>query len=299
MLTGMPGALTVAIWGVGLIGGSLGLGWRAATATGDLLGQAAWPDGVGTLRILGVDRADVLSRAVARGAIDAGVSPEEAIAQAQVHVLAAPVGAILDLAEQIGPRLPPGTVVTDVGSTKVEITARWEARLAPRAAFVGGHPLFGREVSGIEAADPALAQGARWFLTPGARATESALALVEGLVRLLGARPIRTTPAEHDAAMAVISHLPQAVASALAASLAGDSALGWAGRGFRDATRLAASPAEIWLDIFRTNRRPLLAALDSFRERLDHLRRAIQEGDEAAIAGLFAQAQEAVRRAGN
>ncbi|HLO01965.1 MAG TPA: prephenate dehydrogenase/arogenate dehydrogenase family protein, partial [Symbiobacteriaceae bacterium] len=167
------GGLTVAIWGVGLIGGSLGLGWRAASAGAGRSGVAGTETaGTGVssagpaaprLRILGVDEPAVLDRALARGAIDAPASPAEAIRTAQLHVLAAPVGVILSLADEIGARLPPGAVVTDVGSTKAEIVARWNERLAPGAAFVGGHPLFGREVSGIDAADPGLVRGAYWF----------------------------------------------------------------------------------------------------------------------------------------
>lgn len=283
--------LTVAIWGVGLIGGSLGMGWRAASAEVEATESGSLP----RLRILGVDRDAVLDRALARGAIDAPATPDQAIAEAQLHVLAAPVGAILALADEIGARLPPGAVVTDVGSTKSEIVARWNERLAPGAAFVGGHPLFGREVSGIDAAEPGLVRGAYWFLTPGERSTPAAIGLVQRLAGLLGPRIVQCKPEEHDGWVAQISHLPQAVASALAASVTGAPALRYAGRGFADTTRLAASPAGIWTDIFKTNRSAVLEAIDSFAGALQELRTAIANGDEAAVADLFERANMAHR----
>jgi prephenate dehydrogenase len=273
--------LTIAIWGVGLIGGSLGMGWRAVAPR---------------LRILGVDRPAVLDRAVARGAIDLPATPDQAIEVAQLHVLAAPVGVILQLADEIGARLPPGAVVTDVGSTKARIVERWNQRLAPGASFVGGHPMFGREIAGIDAADPGLVQGAYWFLTPGPRSAPAAVGLVQRVVGLLRPRLVLCDPAEHDDWVAQVSHLPQAVASALAASVAGAPALRYAGRGFTDTTRLAASPADIWTDIFRTNRSAVLAALDAFQGALQELRSAIESGDEAAVSTLFERAQSAVRR---
>jgi len=282
----MSDRFTIVIWGAGLLGGSLGMAWRRA--------------GVAR-RIIGVDPGP-LELALELGAIDSiAHDPAEALSQADLVVLAAPVRAIIAQAASHARYVRPGAVVTDVGSTKAEIVAAWEAALPPGAAFVGGHPMCGREVGGVANASPDLARGATWVLTPGARSTAAALNAVRDLAAAAGAT-VRLMPAEeHDRRVAVSSHLPQLAATALAAAaIAADRRLGGvldlAASGFRDTTRLAASPADIWLDILSTNKAAVLEALGEYRRTLGDLETALRQDDPAAVGALFVEAREARRR---
>jgi prephenate dehydrogenase len=284
---GFTKAPTVVIWGVGLIGGSLGMAWRRAGAA---------------RRVIGTGGSRSLGLALELGAIDEAIpDPAAAIARADVLVLAAPVSAILEQAATHAKHVRPGTIVTDVGSTKAEIVAAWDAALPAGAAFLGGHPMFGREVSGVANATPDLPRGCRWVLTPGGRTTAGALDAMRALARAAGATPLLMPAAEHDRRVAVASHLPQLAATALAATaetaeqrLGGVLAL--AASGFRDTTRLAGSPAELWADILLTNRAPVLEALAGYRQTLGALEAAIAKGDAAAIAAVFAEAHAARSR---
>jgi prephenate dehydrogenase len=277
----------VAIWGVGLIGGSLGMAWRRS-------GAAA--------RVIGISRSPQ-DEAVRLGAIDSWTTdPAEALAQADVVVLCAPVRAIIRQAAEWAACLKPGAVVTDVGSTKAAIVAAWEAHLPDGTAFVGGHPMFGREVAGVANASPDLSRGCRWVITPGRRSTPEAVSLVTALAEAAGATVLTISPAEHDRRVAVASHLPQLVSTALAAGAlaaeeeAGGGILDLAAGGFRDTTRLAASPADLWTDILLTNADQVTAALAAFRQALGQLERAVAAGDAAAIEEVFARAQAARRQ---
>ena len=267
----------IALFGVGQIGGSLGMAWRKAGAT-----------------VLGVDR-EPPHEAVRLGALDQAATLEEALAQADVLVLAAPLSAVLEAAERFGSRVRPGTVVTDVSSVKGPVVEAWNRALAPGAAFVGGHPMFGREVSGVANASPELARGSRWILTPSARSTAEAVTLVQYLALLAGAGAVPAmTPEEHDRRIAAISHLPQMVATALAAAaMETEEQLGntidLSAGGFRDTTRIAGSPAAMWTEILLANRGALREVLTSFRQALD----ALEEGDAEAIRQVFSQAHAA------
>lgn len=280
------GGLRMAIIGVGLIAGSLGMAWRRA----------------GVVReIIGIDAEPVLADSVRLGAVDRAGTMAEAFGACDVVVLGAPVRAIIEQARSQGAAARPGLVVTDVGSTKEAIVRIWEAHLPEGASFIGGHPLFGKEVSGIGNASADLPQGARYVLTPGERATAEAVALVTRLVEAAGAVPTVMTPAEHDAKLAVSSHLPQLVATALAATaLEADEQLpgllDLTAGGFRDTTRIADSPAHLWIDIFMTNPAAVRAALALLRGQLDALEGAIEWGDPEAIEKLFERAHEARRR---
>lgn len=276
----------IVIWGVGLIGGSLGMAWRRSGAASEVVGIGRRP----------------LDAAVRLGAIDRYVTdPAEGIAQADVLVLAAPVGIIIQQAAGYGRLVRPGTIVTDVGSTKAAIVAAWEAHLPQGAAFVGGHPMFGRECSGVEHAAADLPAGCRYVLTPTERTDPRAVAAVAGLVRAAGGVMRQMAPAEHDARVALISHLPQLVATALAAA-AGEAdrqmggVMDLAAGGFRDTTRVASSPVELWADIFLTNAGAIQDALAQFRDSLDQLAAAVARGDRQQLAERFAKAHEARNR---
>lgn len=277
---------TIAIWGVGLIGGSLGMAWRRAGLATEIIGISRRP----------------LDEAVRLGAIDRYVlDPIEGIAQADVLVLGAPVRAIIGQAASHARYVKPGAVVTDVGSTKREIVQAWEAHLPAGASFVGGHPMFGREVGGVENASPELSRACRYVLTPGERASPESVALITRLAEAAGGTIRLMSPAEHDGRVALASHLPQVVATALAASaLDAEERVGGvldlSATGFRDTTRIASSPEELWRDIFLTNPEAIRSALLIFRESLDLIEGALEQGDADAIAHIFARAHEVRRR---
>ena len=257
----------VTIIGTGLIGGSFALGIRKHGFAG---------------RIIGCDRKEVLAEAKSRGAIDDGVSdPVEACAGSDLILLATPVGAILELLPKIAPHLVPDALVTDVGSTKAEIVRRASEAWGEEAGrcFLAGHPMAGKENSGIEYADPELFRGAVWFLTPVEEQNleRGKLALWAALLTDLGARISVLDPSQHDELCAWISHLPQMISTALAATLVeefGDNAplLETGGRALRDMTRIAASPYSMWRDIALTNKKPIADALAKLEQELAHIR---------------------------
>lgn len=257
----------ITIIGTGLIGGSLGLALKKHKFRG---------------RIVGCDREGTLVRAHARNAIDAGVSdPGDAVRGSQVVVLAAPVLAILDLIERLGPALSAKTLLTDVGSTKAAVVERAVRVFGNNAPlrFLGGHPMAGKETSGVDNADPDLFHNAAWFLTPLPDQTlnEGLLAEFIGWIEQIGAR-IAMLPAEkHDHLCAWISHLPQMISTALAAALVeefGEEAplLPAGGRALHEMTRISASPYSMWRDIAISNQGNLGDALLRLEQKLAHIR---------------------------
>jgi len=257
----------ITIIGTGLIGGSFAMALKKHHFLG---------------RIVGCDRAPVLERARDKGAIDEGrTSPSDAIRGSQLVLLATPVGSIIDLIERIGPVLSARTLLTDVGSTKADVVARAASVLGRNAGrrFLAGHPMSGKEQSGVEFADPDLFLGATWFFTPlPEQNIYSGLAgeFVEWVERI-GARIASMDAAEHDHLCAWISHLPQMIATALAASLVdefGEEAplLEAGGRALREMTRISASPYSMWRDIALTNKKNLQKALLKLEQRLAHIR---------------------------
>ncbi len=261
--------MRVAIIGVGLIGGSIGLAAR------ERLGAS----------VTGFDSSEeALSAAVRRGAVDrAAASVPDAVADAEAVFVAVPVRA---LGEAVGLALdscPSECVVTDVGSTKRSVVAgHGDAR------FVGGHPLAGAETTGVEHARPDLFEGATWYLTP--TATTSGV-LYERLYRLLhslGARPAAIDPDTHDAILATVSHLPHVLANVLVAQAAGaleagEERLPATGPSFRDATRVAGAASEIWTDIYLFNRDALVRAIEETIMRLREVSDALTAADAARI----------------
>ncbi len=219
--------------------------------------------------------------ALAAGVIDSAAgSLEGAVRGADLVVLAAPPSACLDLLAELARSardvLPPGTVITDVASTKVLLVER-AAELGLR--FVGGHPMAGRETSGFGAADADLFRGRPWVVVPPEPADEAAIRAVEALAAACGALPVRLTAADHDAAVAAISHAPLVLAAALVEAMAGGpgepGAAGWetaarlASSGWAGATRLARGDPAMGAGIARTNAVPLAGHLRSVRDRLD------------------------------
>jgi prephenate dehydrogenase len=247
---------TVAVVGLGLVGGSLA---RALTAAG--------------YRVIGHDRAAVMRAASAAGAVAvAAPSLGEAVADADVVVLAASPRTNRRLLPEAARAARAGAVLTDVGSVKRGICA--DARRRGIARFVGGHPMAGRETSGFAASRPDLFRDRWWILTPDSGFAPAALRTVRALVRAAGARPIVMKPAEHDRAVAYLSHVPQVLAWALLAAARSDKVasrrLAVAGPAFRDMTRLAGSPRPLWREILHENRVEVRQALAALRRALQH-----------------------------
>ena len=265
---------TIAIFGVGLIGGSFALAIRKAGFDGP---------------ILGVSSETTLAQALELGIVTEGVSLEEACRRADVIYLAQPIRQILEVLPKLGPHLRDGQLVTDAGSTKVEIveTANRSIR---RAAFLGGHPMAGKEVRGVSASDANLFRDRPYLFTPAAPCVmwEPGVSEFVELVRAIGARPVTLDPSEHDRSIAYISHLPQLLSIALANTLRGVDRTGEiAGPAVLDYTRLALSPFDVWRDIFSTNQAEIEHALDDVIGGLVALK---QQLTMPAMEQTFAQA---------
>jgi prephenate dehydrogenase len=270
--------LRVAILGVGLIGGSIGLAARGR-AGAEVCGYD--PD------------AGVRAKALELGAIDSQ-APDvaAAVAEADVVFVAAPVGALGESVRAALTAAGPDCVVSDVGSTKRALTDA-----AADERFVGGHPLAGAETAGVEHAREDLFDGATWYLTPAKGSTAGVL--YERLHRLLsrfGARPTAIDADTHDRLMASVSHLPHVLANLLVAQTAGllgeeSERLPAVGPSFRDATRVAGANSAIWTDIYMSNRDALIAGIDELDGRLRDVRAWLQAGDAAAVSAWNEQAR--------
>ena len=272
----------ITIIGLGLIGGSLGLAFKAA--------------GLSDVEIVGHDlRRDVANTARKMGAIDkAEHNLPRAVERSGMVVIATPVLAVREVMGQIAPDLPEGCVVTDTGSTKERIM-EWAAELLPRSvSFVGGHPMAGKEAQGIDNAEAELFRDRAYCLCPAVDAHESAVRAVVGLVRLVGAEPLFLDAEEHDQYAAAVSHLPLLLSTSLFTLL--HSSPAWsdlapmATSGFRDVTRLASGDPRMSHDIFLTNRGAALHWLDRMIEELRHYRELL-EGDSEELLETFARAQ--------
>lgn len=257
----------ITIIGTGLIGGSLGLALRKKGFPG---------------KIVGCDQPDVLRVAKKLKAIDQGISdPIKACHGSSVVVLATPVGAIINLIEQLAPHLPADALVSDVGSTKSEIVAHAQKAFGSRAPdkFLAGHPMAGKENSGINFADADLFRGAVWFLTPqpGQNVHRGVAGEYVSWLKKIGAEISEMNADEHDQLCAWISHVPQFLSTALAGSLVdeyGDNApvLESGGRALREMTRISGSPYSMWRDVAITNKQSIADALHKLEQRLAHIR---------------------------
>ena len=257
----------VAIIGLGLIGGSIALAVRQH-----------WPSSL----VIGLDRTEVLEKAMVLHAIDVAADDPVVIAEADLVILAAPVEQNIERMGELDRYVTTPAIVTDVGSTK-RTTVEAARTLPSRFTFVGGHPLGGAPRGGIEYARPDLFVDRPWLFTPEG---DDAAAVVERLSRFvqeLGAKPEIVDPAEHDRLLAFVSHLPQLTASALmhvVGTTARERGLALTGRGLFDATRLASSPANIWRDICRSNADVIGNALDDLIRELEALRKGLTSGGE-------------------
>ena len=267
----------VAVLGVGLIGGSIGLAARRRSGA-EVVGHSRSPATV--------------ARAIELGALDRGAgSVAEACEGADVVFCAAPVAALPEQVREALDASGTDTVVTDVGSTKGGLV---EA-IGDDERFIGGHPLAGAETAGVENAREDLFEGARWYLTPTDRSSGLLYDRLQRTLSGIGARPQAIDPAAHDRLMATISHLPHVLANALAAEAAAEltrdsERLPEAGPSFRDMTRVAGSNPEIWADIFLANREAVADSVDAVVRRLREAGELIRAADREAVRGWHAAA---------
>ena len=271
----------VAIVGLGLMGGSL---------AGALRGRCRTVIGIAR-------RTETIEEALSRGLVDRGTTDlASGIHQADVVVLATPVRVILRLVDEIGRLLPEECLLMDVGSTKAQIAARMAA-LPDHVQPLGGHPMCGKETSGIEVAEPTLYQDQTFVLTPLPRTSDAALALGRELVEAIGARPLILDPNRHDRLVATVSHLPYLLSCALvgtAEETAARDPTVWdvAASGFRDTSRLAASDVTMMLDILLTNRQAVLEALNACDEQLRHLTCLLETCDEEGLRTVLSATRD-------
>lgn len=276
----MAAPATVAVLGLGLMGGSLARALRALDARTDIVAWSA--DGAH-------------QRAAADGVVRAAETVEDAVAHADLVVLATPVGAALALLDTIAGRLRDGAMLTDVCSLKAPL-AEAATRFGLGDRYAGSHPMCGSHESGWAAAQADLYRGARVYVVPAAN--DATTGRVEAFWRGLGAEPVRIDAVEHDALMARVSHLPQLLSSLLGAALA-DQRIGpdTLGPGGRDMTRLAGSDPALWTDILLRNRDRVLEACAALRGELDRAVAALASGDPDAVARLLARGRSWSERA--
>ena len=271
--------------GVGLIGGSFALSLKEAGAVG---------------RAVGVGRGGRnIRRALELKILDAaGAFDRATFADADLALLAVPVGQMRPVMRAIAPLIGAKTVVTDAGSTKQDVVAiaRRELKTA-LSRFVPGHPIAGTEKSGAEAASAGLYRGRRVVLTPLEGTDTDALALARAAWEACGARVFELQPREHDAVLATVSHLPHVLAYALVDQVArqknAKELFSYAAGGFRDFTRIAGSHPEMWRDICLANKKALLAELHRYEGELERVRRMLERGDAKALDALFSGARDA------
>lgn len=278
----------MAILGLGLMGGSLGLALKARGRRGTITGYARRPE---TRKL-----------AAECGSVDEVCADvADAVRGAEIVVVCAPVLAIPDLVAQASPFLEPGAVVTDVGSTKEWIVRNAQAALSGRrAVFVGSHPIAGSERQGMESAMAGLYEGAVTVVTPDGAPAEAVHA-VEALWRAAGSGVVRMAAGEHDRIIARTSHLPHLAAALVALGAGrggfdGESVSALCGPGIRDTTRVAEGSPEIWRDIAATNCEAILTELEAMRDAMEEMVRRFRAEDFDGVRDLLAEARAARRR---
>jgi len=273
----------VTIVGLGLMGGSLAWALKSRAVCREVWGVAR--------------REETIGKALKRGFIHVGTCDlAEGVRQADLIVLAAPVRTILKLMPQVGALAPAGCLLIDLGSTKARIVGAMEA-LPSHLQVVGGHPMCGKEASGIEVAEADLYEGATFVLTPLRRTSSEALALAQELVEAVGARPLLMDAERHDCLVAAVSHLPYLLSVGLVAATeeaAAKDSLVWelAASGFRDTSRLAASDVTMMLDILLTNRQAVGETLSRFARQLNAIAELLEADDNEGLQSLMERVQK-------
>ena len=262
----------VAIFGVGLIGGSIGLGLRSRGLAGQVVGIGR--------------RRSSLQAALDCGAVDRITTDlHEGVREASLVIVCTPVELIVERVRQIADVVPAGTLLTDVGSTKSDIVNHL-ADLPKRTTFVGSHPMAGSEKTGVASADAQLFAGRNVVVTPHPQSPSAEVDRLTRFWETLGANVLRMTADEHDEAVAAVSHLPHVLASTLAAATPAEH-LRLAATGWADTTRVASGDPELWRQILTQNREHILQAIDNFDEVLAALRSGLADRDDSHILRLL------------
>jgi prephenate dehydrogenase len=275
---------SVAVVGLGLMGASLCLDLTKGKLCREVRGVAR--------------RTATVLEAFFAGAVDLATNDlVTGVLGADIVILATPVRTIVDMLQEIGPHLQPGTLVMDMGSTKAEICAAM-ATMPAAVQPIGGHPMCGKETAGFGSAEAGLYVNAPWVLTPLARTSPGTVQLATELAQAVGARPVVLEATRHDRLVASISHLPFLLASALVHAVAqtgSDDAMVWklAAGGFRDTSRVAASDTRMFMDILMTNRSAVLEQLDHFVQHITEIRALLAQADETALSEKLAISQKA------
>lgn len=277
----------VAIIGLGLIGGSIGLALRRGN-------KSSW-EVVGHSR-----RTETVAKAESMGAIDrAETNLRDAVRQAELVIIATPVLTVKEILSEIAGHLPSGCIVTDTGSTKVQVMKWAEQMLPPTVSFIGGHPMAGKETYGIQAAKADLFRKCTYCLTPSEKASPESTDAVIGMTRRLGAIPFLIDPQEHDDLVAGISHLPMLLSAALVSLTTKNPS--WsrmsrlASSGYHDLTRLASGNPEVNSAICLSNQEAIVDWMDKFSQELQRYRQLVAEGDrrlEQALSQVNKARQE-------
>ena len=279
----------VAIVGVGLIGGSIGLALKKRHLVKEVIGIGR--------------RKESIDEALKLGAVDrATLDLEEGMKNADLCIVATPVDIIPEMVKRMLSHFPQGAIITDVGSTKEQIVKEVDKILHPKGhkpkavSFVGGHPMAGSEKRGAESAEADLFEKSVCILTPGEKSSSESLDVVRSLWESIGAEVLVMKPEEHDFLVAAVSHLPHLVASALV-NLVGElkekdeRILSLAASGFKDTTRIAGSSPQLWQDICLTNKKNIAAMIDRLMTLIDGMKECILEEDKTALLGELERAK--------
>ncbi len=270
----------IAVIGVGLIGGSFALALKKRGFKGTIVGVGRKKENIIKAKNLGV--------------IDEySIVPAEGVKNADLILLAAPVGQFPEIIEGTRHHIKKGAIVTDVGSVKAEVIKRLEHLTPEGVSFVGGHPIAGKECSGVDAASPDLFVNTRCIITPDAHTDKKALEKILELWEALGAKTVLMSPEEHDSIFAAVSHLPHVLAYVLINTIMGlnENILPHGGRGLKDMTRIALSPPELWRDICHYNKEQVLKSLDYFLSSITHVKKLIENSEWDNLEKEFQKAK--------
>jgi prephenate dehydrogenase len=275
----------LAVIGVGLIGGSLGMAARQRGLVSRVIG-------------IGRNQARLQLAKNLQAIDDFTLDRARGVATADLVIICTPVGEIVPTVLDIAPFLKPGAIVTDVGSVKAEVVDGGEAATPKGCHFVGGHPMAGSDASGVDAARSDLFEGAAYVITPSDNTNLSAMRKMINFAKGLGSRTLVMSPQEHDYSVALISHVPHVLAAA-ALRLANEAeqdrpgdVFSIAAGSFRDLTRVAGSSPILWRDICLSNREAVVTALEKFEDTLAAMREIVESGDPSAVEGMFKEAKE-------
>jgi len=276
--------MNVAIIGLGLIGGSIGLALKNASDD---------------IKIIGIPHREVtIQEAMSRNAIDWGTTDlEKGVKDADIVFICTPINLIVPKVKETAPFLKKGAIVTDVGSSKAEIVSKAEKLMPKGTYFVGGHPMAGKEQVKLRSAEFDLIKGKIYVLTVTSRTSRKALEKVKEVIKLLDCKIVELEPKLHDQVVAAISHTPLAVAAALVNTIADtekgkDEMKTCAASGFKDTTRIASGDSILGIDMFTTNKKAVLKQLSAFKKSLSKMEKLIKEGDASKIEAELKKAKD-------